>query len=67
MEQLRKALEIFAKYTSDEYPTSCEHNQLYVLVDPANVSKEDIAALNELGFIADEDEGNFYSFKYGSA
>ena len=67
MEQLIKALTILSKYTKNSYPTCCEHDILYVHVDPNDVSKEDIDTLEELGFSADfEDLHNFYSFKFGS-
>lgn len=67
MEKLIKALNIFKKYTKSDYPTSCEHDVLYVHVDPNDVSKEDIAELEELGFTADfEDLHNFYSYRFGS-
>lgn len=68
MENLIKALKIFAKYTNKKYPTGCEHDVLYVYVNPSIVSEEDIKKLEELGFDADrEDRENFYSFTFGSA
>ena len=67
MEKLIKAFTIFKKYSDSEYPTCCEHDILYVNVDPNDVSKEDVAELEELGFTADfEDLHNFYSFRFGS-
>ena len=68
MEDLIKAFQIFAKYTQAKYPTSCEHDRMYVHVDPDEVSEEDIKSLEELGFNVD-DEGvfGFSSYKFGSA
>ena len=60
------ALKIFAKYGNPDYPTSCEHDILYVHVDPKEVADEDKALLEELGFIPNDNE-NFISHRYGSA
>lgn len=67
MKDLIEALTVFAKYTDDRRPTCCEHDHLYVLVDPEKVTHEDKQRLEDLGFIADENEGHFYSFRFGSA
>jgi len=67
MKDLIKALQIFAKYTDTEWPTNCEHDILYIMVSPNQVSDEDKVRLEELGFDADEGLDNFSSFKYGSA
>ncbi len=67
MKDLIEALTLFAKYTDEHHPTCCEHDQLYVLVDPAKVTAEDKTRLEALGFIADAGEGHFYSFRFGSA
>jgi len=66
MLKLIEALKIFLKYGNLEYPTACEHDTLYVNVSPGEVDAEDIAELEKLGFFADSDNDNFYSFKYGS-
>ena len=66
MEQLIEALQIFLKYDNPAYPTHCEHDVMYVCVDPAVVSEEDKDKLNKLGFFPDDDEG-FQSYKFGSA
>jgi len=66
MKDLIEALNIFAKYTQDDRPTHCEHDTLMVLVDPNIVSEEDVTKLDELGFFV-SGEGNFYSFRFGSA
>jgi len=48
MDDLIKALHIFRKYTDKKYPIGCEHDVLYVYVDPADVSDEDIKELDKL-------------------
>lgn len=68
MEDLIRALQIFLKYANPKWPTHCEHDQLSIMgIDPSAVSDEDKAELERLGFEADEDEGYFYSFRFGSA
>ena len=64
MSNLIKALQIFLKYEDKPYPTNCEHDELFVSIDPKIVSPEDIDTLAELGF--DVDEYGFKSFHYGS-
>jgi hypothetical protein len=67
MEKLIEALQIFLKYGNPEYPTHCEHDVLYVYyVKPQDVSEEDIAKLDELGFHPDKEFNCFKSFRYGS-
>lgn len=68
MEKLIQALQIFLKYGNPNFPTHCEHDVLYVMIDPSLVSDEDKAKLDELGFFPDDDgSGNFMSFLYGRA
>ena len=64
--ELIEALQIFEKYIGDNYPTNCSHDQLYVAVDPNEVSEADIIKLDELGFFIDQELDGFSSFKYGS-
>jgi hypothetical protein len=66
MEDLIKALQIFLKYGNKNYPTFCEHDILYVDVDPSVVSDEDKKVLDELGFFVYDENDCFASFKYGS-
>jgi len=68
MNDLIEALSILAKYDNPKYPTHCEHDSLYVDIDPERVSKEDIIRLEELGFMVGEEEfeGGFFSYRYGS-
>lgn len=68
LDALIAALQIFRKYGNPRYPTNCEHDTLYIVgVDPDQVSDEDKARLDELGFIVDEDDSVFLSFRFGSA
>jgi hypothetical protein len=68
MKELIEALNIFLKYAPDEkYPTHCEHDELFIVcVEYDNVSPEDRAKLEELGFVKNE-HGQFSSFRFGSA
>jgi len=70
VKDLIDALTILLKYGNPEYPTHCEHDQLYICgIDPEEVSKEDKKQLKKLGFEITKEHGEkqFYSFKYGSA
>lgn len=67
MKDFLEACQIFLKYGNVVYPFSCEHDILYVFYDGSIMSEEDLARLELLGFDWDENEGHFYSFKYGSA
>lgn len=64
MNDLIEALEIFLKYGNPRSPTHCEHDVLMVCVDPTEVSDEDKARLEELGF--HEHDEDFRSYRYGS-
>lgn len=65
MEDLIKAFQIFLKYGNPDYPTHCEHDVMYVMIDPELVSKEDKKELKKLGFFKNDTDG-FSSYKYGS-
>jgi hypothetical protein len=67
MKNLIEALQILLKYGNPDYPTHCEHDKLAVLIEPDKVSKEDRSRLSELGFLADDGDECFYSYRYGSA
>lgn len=66
MNDLIEALNILNKYInpSQKWPTWCEHDVFGVCVDPSIVSENDLARLNELDFIADDD--CFISYRFGS-
>jgi len=66
MKELIEALQIFLKYSNEKYPTSCEHDEMYVHVSPSIVSGADKERLEELGF-EPTDIDNFVSNKFGSA
>ena len=66
MNDLIQALRIFQKYSDVKYPTTCEHDTLFVnCVTPKDVSQEDTVKLRELGFIPFEDFA-FVSYRFGS-
>lgn len=45
MEDLIKALQIFLKYGNPDYPTSCNHDELFVDISPEKVLEEDLEML----------------------
>jgi hypothetical protein len=68
MDDLIKALTIFRKYGNPNRPTHCEHDTLLVCIDPTNVSDEDKAELDKLGFFPSEGYDEcFMSYRFGSA
>ena len=65
--ELIEAIGILAKHpTSEVSPFNCTHDQLYVCADAEAFTRQERERLAELGFLRDDD-GGFYSFKYGSA
>lgn len=66
MENLIKALQLFRKYGNPTCPTHCEHDELFIMIDPELVSQEDLIALKELHFEPNDVDG-FSSFWFGSA
>ena len=67
MDDLLEALVILRKYTDAKYPTQCEHDVLYVMVDPDEVDPEDVAFLAKRGFEPDTTfEPCFASYRFGS-
>ena len=66
MDDLIEALQILRKYGNPEWPTHCEHDELTVDIRASEVSEEDIARLDELGFFVNEDDDDFKSYKFGS-
>lgn len=67
MDKLIRALQIFLKYGNPSYPTCCEHDVMYVMVDYDSVSDDDKTTLEKLGFIHEPDNNMFQSFVFGSA
>lgn len=67
MQDLVKALNIFVKYSHNQYPTHCENYELKVTaVTPDEVSEEDTKELAELGFFVHDTEDCFVSYRFGS-
>lgn len=69
---LFEALELLAGGQSNDIsPFHCGHDTLSVMADPANFTPAELARLDELGFHAGQpgtdNEGTFYSFRFGSA
>lgn len=70
MRDLIEALTILAKYMPDASysPTHCEHDVMYVMVSPDDVTEEDKRKLEKLGFDPDDEyQECFRSFRFGSA
>ena len=68
MKDLIEALTILLKYGNPAHPTNCTHDELGICgIEPDDVSADDKKRLEELGFLVNESEGYFYSFRYGSA
>lgn len=68
MKDLHEAIGIFLKYGDPHNPTHCEHDELWICgIETEDVSAEDIARLDELGFFIDGSDACFKSFRYGSA
>ena len=51
LSELREAIDILLKYGDTEYPTYCWEDELEILVNPNNISKEDLDRLKELHFV----------------
>lgn len=64
MKDLIEALTILLKYNQEEYPTTCEHDILYIPMDTTIVSEKDVQELHKLGFKPYAD--GFMSYRYGS-
>lgn len=68
LSDLIKALQIFLKYRDTSEPTHCEHDVMMISsFTKDEISKEDQAALNKLGFSFSVGEGHWVSYKFGSA
>ena len=69
LDALIAALQILRKYGNPRYPTNCSHDELRICgIGPDDVSLEDRKRLDSLGFPAsDEEDGYFFSFRFGSA
>lgn len=66
IDALIEALQIYKKYCNDSFPTTCEHDMLFLnKMCPDDVSHEDLMRLDELGFEPYEDFA-FVSYRFGS-
>jgi hypothetical protein len=66
MEDLLKAITIFLKYGNPRNPSHCEHDILYIKINPELVSEEDQKELEKLSFSPDEFGNGFCSYRFGS-
>jgi hypothetical protein len=68
MEDLIKALQIMLKYGNPQFPTHCEHDVLIISshINWNNITPEDKAKLQELGFDYSSEYDCITSFTYGS-
>jgi hypothetical protein len=66
LDDLIEALTILRKYGNPKYPTTCEHDILYVCIDAKLVSAEDTARLDELGFFVENEADGFASHHFGN-
>lgn len=65
---LIQGIAILAQHPANDIsPFHCEHDTLTVCADPAKFTEKEIRRLDELGFVVDEDEECFTSFRFGSA
>jgi hypothetical protein len=70
MKDLIEALEIFVKYSDQQWPTVCEHDVLYIVNDNdahTYIEHADRERLRALGFFWDTDVRCWASFRFGSA
>jgi hypothetical protein len=68
MEDLIKALQVFVKYKNQYAPTHCEHDVLCVVdISKEEMSSEDIAAVESLGFFWSDGDDAWQSYRFGSA
>ena len=77
MDDLIEALTIFRKYKNERNPTNCSHDELAIMaVGFAEVSEEDKARLDKLGFFwsgddgdgnEEDEDGHWMSLRFGSA
>jgi hypothetical protein len=68
MSDLIEALTIFRKYADPHYPTHCEHDIMLVVgIKEDEVTPEDGARLDALGFFWCDEYECWASFRFGSA
>lgn len=68
MSELIEALQIFLKYKNKKWPTNCTHDTLAIVgIEQDEVSTEDAARLDELGFFWSDTDECWMSYRFGSA
>ena len=65
MSDLIEALQIFLKYHNPHNPIHCEHDEMFVCVDPDRVIEKDKEKLEKLSFTPNN-FGGFSSYRFGS-
>ena len=64
IDRLIEVLQIAKKYKPNDYVIQCAREEMYLMLNPSHISKEDNERLNELGFKTDY---NIYvSSEFGS-
>lgn len=65
---LLEGLAIIARHPGNAVsPLSCSHDRLDVMADPSEFTEEERDLLAAWGFEPDDENGTFYSFRFGSA
>lgn len=65
---LLEGITILARHPGNAVsPFHCEHDELTICADPAEFTADELQRLDELGFIPDDDDECFSSFRFGSA
>lgn len=66
-DDLFEALTLFRSSSPNVFsPFHCEHDELWVMADPADFTAEELERLDQLGFFV-SGEGGFKSYRFGSA
>lgn len=52
---------------NDISPTWCEHDTMHVCADASQFTQRQLDRLEAMGFHEDNEDGGFYSFRFGSA
>lgn len=60
--RMARAFQIFDSYGTERQGVSAEHDQIWAGPDPADVTDEHIAELEQLGWHTDRAHNTFYAF-----
>lgn len=67
-DDLMQAISLLSKHKTTLFsPFHCEHDVLYVCSDYSKYSPEELAKLEGYGFIHNDADNGFMSYRYGSA